>query len=96
MGLKPAADGEDRPLQLGRDALGDLVIGPGQVVKTFGAGLQVASPPLLEPAVGTTDGRTNGLEGLTGEAQGNGAMTSREFVVPGYLRVAAAGGCPWR
>src|SRR3954469_20397074 len=96
MGLKPAADGEDRPLQLGWDALGDLVIGPGQVVETFGAGLQVASPPFVEPAVGTTDGSTDGLDGLTGEAQGNGAMTSREFVVHGYLRVAAAGGCPRR
>jgi hypothetical protein len=94
MGLKPAADGEDGPLQFGRDALGDVVVGPRQVVEAVGAGLQIAAPPLVEPALGAADGGADGLDGSAGEAQSDGAMTSREFVVPGYLRVAAAGGCP--
>jgi hypothetical protein len=94
VGLAPAADGEDGPLQFGRDALGDLVVGPGQVVEAVGAGLQVAAPPLVEPALGAADGGADGLDGSAGEAETDGAMTSREFVVPGYLRVAAAGGGP--
>src|SRR4029077_6543278 len=94
VGLKPAADGEDGPLQFGRDALGDMVTGPGQVVKAVGADLQVAAPPLVEPDLGAGDGGANGLDGSAGEAQGNSSMTSCEFVVHGYLRVAAAGGCP--
>jgi hypothetical protein len=94
MGLEPAADGEDGPLQLGRDALGDVVVGPGQVVQARGASLQVAAPPLVEPELGAADGGADGLDGSAGEAQGNGSMTSREFVVHGYLREAAAGGCP--
>ena len=40
------------------------------------------------------DGGADGLDGPAGEAQGNSSMTSCEFVVHGYLRVAAAGGCP--
>ena len=39
VGLQPAADGQDGPLQLGRDALGAVVVGPGQVVEALGAGL---------------------------------------------------------
>src|SRR5262249_52296550 len=39
VGLEPAADGEDGPLQLGRDALGEMVVGPGPVVEAFGPGL---------------------------------------------------------
>ena len=51
VGLEPAADGEDGPLQFGRDALGDVVVGPGQVVEAVGPGLQVAAPPLVEPGL---------------------------------------------
>jgi hypothetical protein len=43
--LKPATDGEDSPFQLGRDVLGDVVVGPCPVVEAFGSGLQVAAPP---------------------------------------------------
>ena len=96
VGLEPAADGEDGPLQFGRDALGDMVVGPGQVVEALGASLQVAAPPLVEPDLGAADGGADGLDGSAGEAQGNGAMTSGKFVVHGYLRAAAAGGCPRR
>src|SRR3954452_2676646 len=96
VGLEPASDGEDGPLQLGGDALGDMVVGPRQVVEALGPGLQVAAPPLVEPDLGAADGGADGLDGPAGESQGNGAMTSGKFVVHGYLRVAAAGGCPWR
>jgi len=92
---RPAADGEDGPLQLGRDASGDVVVGSRQVVEALGARLQVAAPPLVEPDLGAADGGADGLDGSAGEAQGDGAMTSGKFVVHGYLRVAAAGGCPW-
>jgi hypothetical protein len=93
MGLKPTADGKDDPLQLGRDALG-MMVGPGQVEEALRSGLTVAAPPLVEPALGAAHSGTEGLDGAAGEAQGNGAMTSGQFVVHGYLRVAAAGGCP--
>jgi hypothetical protein len=96
VGLEPAPDGEDGALHLRRDALGDVVVGPRQVVEALGSGLQVAAPPLVEPDLGAADGGTDGLDGSTGEAQRNGAMTSGQFVVHGYLRVAAAGGCPRR
>src|SRR5262249_61770618 len=59
-----------------------------------GGGLQVGTAALVEPDLGAADGGTDGLDGSAGEAQGNGALTRREFVVHGYLRVAAAGGCP--
>src|SRR5262249_21787934 len=94
MGLEPAADGEDGPLQFGRDALGDVVVGPRQVVEPLGPGLQRAAPPLVEPALGAADGGADGLDGSAGEAQRDGAMTSGGLVVHGHLRVAAAGGCP--
>jgi len=45
MGLEPAADGENGPLQFGRDALGDMVVGSRQVVEARGSGLQIAVPP---------------------------------------------------
>jgi len=93
MGLKPAADEEDGPLQLGRDALG-AVVGRSQVEEALGAGLEVAAPPLVEPGLGATDGGADGLDSAAGEALGNGSMTSSQFVVHGYLRVAAASGCP--
>jgi hypothetical protein len=94
VGLQPAADGQEGPLQLGREAPGDGVVGPGQVVAALGAGLQVAAPPLAEPDLGAADGGAKGLGGSAREAQGDGALTSRGFVTPGYLRAAAAGGCP--
>ena len=68
MGLEAAADGEDSPLQLGRDALG-AVIGTGQVVETFGAGLEIAAPPLVEPDPGATEG---GADRLDSARQGAG------------------------
>jgi len=94
MGLEPAADGEDGPLQFGWDPLSVLVAGPCPVVEALGAGLQVAAPPLVEPECGAADGGADGLDGSAGQAQGNGAMTSGEFVVHGYLRVATACSCP--
>src|SRR5262249_58652489 len=59
VGLEAAADGEDGPLQLGRDALGDVVVGPGQVVEALGAVPQVAAPPLVEPRLDATQGRAD-------------------------------------
>src|SRR5262249_30682832 len=68
VGLEPATDGEDGPLQLGRDVLGDVVVGPRQVVEAVGAGLQIAAPPLVEPDLGAAQGRADGLDGPAGEA----------------------------
>src|SRR5262249_20466721 len=68
VGLKPAADGEDGPLQFGRDVLGDVVVGPGQVVEAVGAGLQIAAPPLVEPDLAAAQGRADGLDGPAGQA----------------------------
>ena len=82
------------PLQLSRDALGDVVVGPGPVVEALGAVGQVAAPSLVEPDLGAADGGTEGLDRSAGEARGNSAMTSGQFVGQGYLRVAAVGGCP--
>ena len=96
MGLQPAAAGEEGPLQLRRDTLGDVVVGPGPVVQALGAGLQVAAPPLVEPGLGAAQRRAEVLDGPAGEAQTEGALARREFVVPAVLRGAAAGGCPRR
>jgi hypothetical protein len=94
MGLGTMAEGEDSSLQFGWETLGAEVAGPRQVVEPLGPGFQVAMPPLAEPDFGAAERGTDGLDGPAGETQGNGALTRREFVVLGYLRVAAAGGCP--
>src|SRR5262249_10415305 len=96
VGLQPAADGEDRPLQLGRDALGDVWRGVGQVVQPFGARFEVAAPPVVEPALGAAQCLTDVRDRSAAEAQRDGTLACRELVVHGYLRGAAAGGCPRR
>src|SRR5262249_61665019 len=77
MGLKPPTDGKDGPFQLGREALGDLVVRSCQVVQALGAGLQIASPPLVEPSLGAAQGRADVLDGPAGEAETAGPMTRR-------------------
>src|SRR5262249_30684026 len=94
MGLEPATDREDGALQFGRDALGDMVVGPGQVVEALGAGLQIAAPPLVEPGLAAAEGRADVLDGAAGETETDGGLTRREVVVHGVLRGRAAGGFP--
>src|SRR5512135_557629 len=96
VGLQPAADREDSSLQFGRDALGDVVGGVGQVVQALGARLEVAAPPFVEPEPGAAQGLTDGLDRSAAETEREGTLTCREFVAHGYLRGAAAGGCPRR
>src|SRR5262249_40655880 len=85
VGLEPAADGEDAPLQLGRDPWRDMA-GPGQVVQALGPRLQVAAPPLVEPDLGAADGGADGLDRSAGEAQAGSTVTGGEVVGHGYLR----------
>ena len=70
----------------------DVMVGPGQVVKAFGPGLQVAVGPFVEPDLGAADGSADALDGSAGEAQGNSSMTSCQFVVHGDTSVWQ----PWR
>ena len=77
MGLEPAADGEDGPLQFGRDALGDLVVGPRPVVEALGAGLQIAVPPLVEPGLAAAEGGADVLDGPAGETETDGALDAQ-------------------
>src|SRR5262249_30601588 len=92
--LRPSAEGDDGPLPLEREALGDLMVGQRHVVQAREARLQVAATPLAEPELGAAVGGADGLDGSAGETQGNGSMTCREFVVHGDLHEAAAGGWP--
>src|SRR5262249_61923917 len=80
VGVESAAARGEGPVDLGREPQGDVVVGPGQVVEAVGPGLQIAAPPLPEPDLGAADGGADGLDGPAGEAQGNGAMTSSQFV----------------
>src|SRR5262249_25151543 len=96
MRLEPAMDGEDGALQLGRDALGHLRVGPGEVIEALGTGLEIAAPPLVEPELGTAQGRADRLDRAAAESESDGALTRGEFVLHGYLHGAAAGGCPRR
>src|SRR3954454_21843322 len=96
MRLKPPTDREDGALQFGRDPLGDLLIGPGEVVEALGTGLGVAAPPLVEPELGAAQSRADILDGATAESESDGTLACGEFVLHGYLRGAAAGGCPRR
>src|SRR5512135_1313184 len=96
MRLKPPTDGEDGALQFGRDALGDLVVGPGEVVEALGTGLEIAAPPLVGPELGAAQSRADRLDRATAESESDGALACGEFVPHGYLRGAAAGGCPRR
>ncbi len=93
VGLKPPADGKDGPFQFGRDTLGDMVVGPSQVVEAFGAGFQVTVPPLVEPSLDTPQSRADVLDGPAGEAETEGALRRRKLVVHDVLRSTAAGGC---
>src|SRR5262249_42990036 len=95
MGLKPAADREDGPLQVGRDALDDMAC-PRQVVQPIGAEFEIATPPLAEPGFGAAQCLTDGVDRATAEAGSNSTLTCHEFVVHGNLRGAAASGCPRR
>src|SRR5262249_4492171 len=93
-GLGPAADGEDGPLQLGRDLLGDVMAGPCQVVEAFGARLEGAAPPLVEPGLRAAQRRADVLDGPAGEAETDGAVAQREVGGHGGLRGAGAGAFP--
>ena len=77
VGLQPAADGEDSPLQFRRDALGDVVGGVGQVVQPLGARLEVATPPLVEPERGAAQGLADGLDRSAAEAESDGTLACR-------------------
>jgi hypothetical protein len=94
MGLKPSADGTDGPFPLGQEAPGDVVVRTRQVVQALGAGLQVAAPLLMEPGLGAAQGRAELLDWPASEAETDGAVMRREFVVPGAIRSAAAGDYP--
>src|SRR5262249_17292476 len=94
--LKPPPDREDGALQFGRDALGDLVVGSGEVVEPLGTGLEIAAPPLVEPELGAAQSRADRLDRATAESEGDGAVACGKFVLHGYLRGAAGGGCPRR
>src|SRR5512135_1835917 len=96
VGLQATADGKNRSLQLGRDALGDVMGGVGQVIQALDARFEVAVPPLVEPDLGAVQGLTDGRDRSAAEAKRDGTLACREFVVHGYLRGAAAGGCPRR
>src|SRR5262249_60464826 len=96
VGLQPGADGKDGLLLPGRDTLGEGVVGPDAVVDTFDAVREVAAPPLVEPERRTIEGDPDGLDRATSEAKSDGALARRKFVLHGYLRGAAAGGCPRR
>ena len=96
VGLEPTTDGEDRSLQFRRDALGNVLGGVGQVIQSVGARLKIAAPPLVEPALGAAQCLTDRLDRSAAEAKRNGTLACRQFVVHGYLRGAAAGGCPRR
>src|SRR5260370_38825145 len=94
MGLESLADGEDGALQFGRNALGDVVGGPGEVVEPLGTRLQVAALPLVEPELGAAQRVADVLDRAAAESESNGTLACREFVLHGYLLVAAAGGSP--
>jgi hypothetical protein len=95
VGLKPAANGEDGPLPLGRDVRHDMAC-PREIVQSLGTELEVPTPPFVEPDIGTVQCQANVLNGTAGEAESNGTLSCREFVVHGNLRVAAASGCTRR
>src|SRR5262249_36596325 len=94
VGLEPTANGKDGPLQLGWDALGDVVVGPAPVVEPLRTRLEVAAPPLVEPSLGAAHRRADVRDGPAGEAETDGALPRRKFVVHAVLRGAAAGGGP--
>jgi hypothetical protein len=86
VGLEPAGDGEDGPLHLGRDALGDVMGGVRQVVEALDARLEVAAPSLVEPERGAAEGLADVPDRAALEAESDGTFACRELVVHGYLR----------
>ena len=95
VGREPTADAPDRLLQLGREALADRACS-GPVVQALGAERAVAAPPRVKPRLGAAQGGTARRDRAAGAAASKGPWACREFVVPGNLRGAAAGGCPRR
>ena len=95
VGLEKPPDRHDGALQLGRDARGRLV-SAGQVVEAVAAELEIPAPPLVESELGTAQGLADVLDRATGKAESDSTFACGEFVVHGYLRGAAASGCPRR
>ena len=95
LGFEAAADGKDGSFQFRWDAVGDVVVGSGQVVQAVGAELEVASPPLVEPALGAAEGSADVRDGSAAEAERDGSLAGVEIVDHGDLQIAAAGGCVW-
>src|SRR5262249_15794959 len=93
VGLEAAADGGGGALRVGGDRRGGMGGRRGGVGRR-GGGLRGAAPPLVEPGLGPAQGRADVLGGPAGEAETDGALARRKFVVHGVLRGAAAGGCP--
>jgi hypothetical protein len=62
---------ENVPVRFGRGRLDSLVtkgLAAYLIAEALGAGLQVATPPLVEPDLGAADGGANGLGGSASEA----------------------------
>src|SRR5262249_24921701 len=93
LGLQAPPHRQDGAFQFQRDARGDVVAGPGQVVQALGAEVEVAAPPLVEPDHGAAQGLTDLLHRPAAEAERDGSLASAEIVVLRNLRSAAAGGC---
>src|SRR5262249_26275087 len=92
--LPPASEGKGCSLRLGRDALGDMVVGPCPVLEALGAGLQVAVPPLAEPSLTAAQSEADLLDRAASEPETDGALARGELVLHSVLRGATAGGCP--
>lgn len=91
--FEPPPDRQGGPFEFGGDAPGDLMRGMRQVEQPIGAELQVAAPPLAEPAVGAAQRTTDLRHGLTRQASLDRVMTIRVLVSHGWLPSLAAGGC---
>jgi hypothetical protein len=76
--------------------MGDVGGGGGQVVQALVARLEVAALPLGGPDLGAAQGLTNRLDRSVAEAERDDTPACRQFVLPGYLPGAAAGGCSRR
>jgi hypothetical protein len=93
LGFEMATNRQNGAFQFGRDACGDLVLAPCQVLESFGAELEETTPPFVQPGFGTAKGLANVSGKAAAKAEGDRSLRSPEIVVHGNLQRAAAGGC---
>jgi hypothetical protein len=85
-GLETASNRQNGAFQLGRHTAGDVMRCMAEVEQPVGAKFEITQPPLVNPAARPMQRATNLRDGLSRQAQLNGAVAIGKLVVHGDLQ----------